>query len=114
MVDLQKIIHFTESIEDKFNTTRKFNEYFKDRIKFELGYKNIALQPIIIPPNADDQLKRIFVLLGKSKYYNNNENILAVFTALLDKLYHDKILSKLFYINLYYKSKNLLVNNINK
>ena len=35
-------IHFTESIEDKLNTNRKFNEYLKDRIKFGLNYKDIA------------------------------------------------------------------------
>ena len=68
-------ITFTESIEHKSNTTRKFNEYLKDRIKFGLGYKNIALQPIVIPPNADDQLKRIFVWLGTLKCGNNNLNI---------------------------------------
>ena len=72
------------------NTTRKFNEYLKDRIKFGLGYKDIALQPIVIPPNADDQLKRIFVLLSTLKCGNNNENILAEFSALLDQLYKDR------------------------
>ena len=56
------------------------------------GYKDIALHPIVIPPNADDQLIRIFVLLGTLKCGNNNENILAEFTALLDQLYkHNKI-----------------------
>ena len=35
-------IYFSESIEHKLNTTRKFNEYLKDRIKFGLGYQDIA------------------------------------------------------------------------
>ena len=69
--------------------SRKYNEYLKIVIKGE-GYNNIALHPIVIPPNADDQLKRIFVLLGTLKFNNNNENILAEFTALLDQLYKDK------------------------
>ena len=90
-------IHFTESIAHKLNTTKKFNEYLKDRIKFGLGYNNIALQPIVIPPNADDQLKRIFVLLGTLKCGNNNENILTEFTALLDQLYKHKTIIKLLY-----------------
>ena len=86
----QNYIHYTESRENKLNTTRKFNEYLKDRIKFEIGYKDIALQPIVIQPNADDKLKRIFVLLSTFKCGNNNENILSEFTALLDQLYKDK------------------------
>ena len=72
------------------NTTRKFNEYLKDKIKIGLGYKDIALKHIVIPPNADDQLKRIYVLLGTLKCGNNNENILTEFTALLDQLYKNK------------------------
>ena len=88
---LSKInIYFTEFIEHKLNTTRKINEYLKDKIKFGLGYKDIALQPIVIPSIADDKLKRIFVLLGTLKCGNNNENILTEYTALLDQLYKDK------------------------
>ena len=52
---LSKIhIKFKESIDDKMFNIRKFNEYRKDRIKIRLGYKDIALQPITIPPNCDD------------------------------------------------------------
>ena len=56
-------IYFTESKKHKLNTTRKFNEYLKHRIKFGLYYKDIALQPIVILSNKDDQLQRIFILL---------------------------------------------------
>ena len=105
-------IHFTESIEHKLDTTRKFNEYLKDRIKFGLGFKDIALQPIVIPLNADDQLKRIFVLLCTLKCGNNNENILTEFTALLNQLYINKKISKLLYKTLYYKGKNQLDKNL--
>ena len=94
------------------NTTRKFKEFLKDRIKIGLGYKDIALQPIVIPPNADEQLKRIFVLLGSLKCGNSNENILAEFTALLDQLYKNNKISKLLYKTLYYKSKHLLDKNL--
>ena len=66
----------------------------------------------MIPPNTDDQLKRIFVLLGTLKAGNTNSDILKEFTAILDELYKDKKISKLLYKTLYYKSKNLLEKNI--
>ena len=105
-------INFREFIMDKLNTNRKFDEFLENRIKIGLGYKNIALQPIVIPPNADEQLKRIIVLLGSLKCGNSNENILAEFTALLDKLYKNNKISKLLYQTLYYKSKYLLDKNL--
>ena len=105
-------INFINSIEEKLNTIRKFNEFLKDMIKIRLGNKDIALQPIVIPPNADEQLKRIFVLLGSLKCGNSNENILAVFTALLDQLYNNNKISQSLYKTLYYKSKHLLDKDI--
>ena len=66
----------------------------------------------MIPPNADEQLKRIFVLLGSLKCGNSNENILAEFIALLDQLFKDNKISKLLYKTLYYKSKYLFDKNI--
>ena len=54
----------------------------------------------MIPPNADDQLKQICVLLGTLKCGNNNENILAEFSALLGQLYKDKKYVN-YYIRLY-------------
>ena len=47
-------INFKESIEGKLNNSRKFNEYLKEVIKYGEVYKDIALQPIVIPPNAND------------------------------------------------------------
>ena len=66
-----------------FNT-RKFNDYLKARIKIGLGYNDIALQPITIPPDVDDHLKRVFLLLKSLKCGNNNPAILNEFSALLD------------------------------
>ena len=82
---------------------RKFNEYIKDRIKIGLGYKDIALLLITIPPDCDYQLKRVFVLLGSLKCGNNNPGIINKFSALLDQLYKDKKICKLLYKKLYYK-----------
>ena len=93
---------------------RKFNEYLKERIKIGLGYKDIALQPIMIPPDCDDQLKRVFILLGSLKCGNNNPDILNEFSALLDQLYKEKKISKLWYKSLYYKGKNALDKNLKK
>ena len=82
--------HFRDSIDNKMFNIRKFNEYLKKRIKIGLGYKDIALQPIMITPDCDDQLKRVFILLGSLKCGNDNPNILCEFSALLDQLYKEK------------------------
>ena len=44
----------------------------------------------MISPNADNQLKRKFVLLGTLKYGNNKNDILTGSISLLDQLYKDK------------------------
>ena len=93
---------------------RKFNEYLKDRIKIGLGYKDNVLQFITIPPDCDDQLNRVFVLLGPLKCGNKNPCILSEFSALLDQLYKDQKISKLLYKSLYYKGKNALDKNMKK
>ena len=67
----------------KLNKSRK-SEYLTKLIK--KSYKDIALQTQVISPNANDQLKRIFVLLGFLKC-GNQKNILSKLSALLDKLY---------------------------
>ena len=59
-------INFRQSIDDKILNLRKFKEYLKDRIKYGFGYKDIALKPIMIPPDASDQMNRVFTLLGSS------------------------------------------------
>ena len=53
---------FLEAIDERMKNSRKF-KYLKNVIKGD-GYKDIALQPIHIPPDASDQLKRVFILLG--------------------------------------------------
>ena len=88
-------IKFRESIDDKMLNIRKFNEYLKQRIKIGLGYKDITLQLITILSNVDDQLKRVFVLLGSLKCVNHNPGILNKYSALLDQLYKDTKISKL-------------------
>ena len=80
---------------------RKF-KYLSNVIKRD-GYKDIALQPIIIPPDASDQLKRVFILLGSLQCGHNNPDILSEFSALLDQLYKDNKSNKLLYKSLYYK-----------
>ena len=80
----------------------------RKELQLGLGYKELALQPIIIPPNTSDQLRRVFVLLGSLKANNNNPDILKEFTALLDALYGDKKISKLLYKTLYYKCKGFV------
>ena len=93
---------------------RKFKEYLKDRIKYGFGYKDIALQPIMIPPDASDQMSREFTLLGSLKCGNNNTDILPEFSALLNQLYKYNKINKLLYKSLYYKGKNALDKNMKK
>ena len=69
------------------------SKYFNNIIK-GLDYKDIALQPLIIPPDASDHLKRVLILLGLLKCGNNNINI-SEFSALLDKLYIEYKINKL-------------------
>ena len=93
---------------------KKFKEYLKDRIKYGFGYKDIALQPIIIPPDANDQMSRVFTLLGSWKCGNNNPGILSEFNGLLDHLYKNNKINKLLFKSLYYKGKNALDKNLKK
>ena len=93
---------------------RKFKEYLKKRIKIGLGYKDIALQHLMIPLDANDQLDRVFTLLGSLKCGNNNPDILPEFSALLDQLYKETKISKLLYKSLYYKGMNALDKNLKK
>ena len=62
--------------------SRKF-QCLKQLIKGD-GYKDIALQPLPIPLDADYQLKRVFILIGSLKWGNNNTDILSEFSTLLD------------------------------
>ena len=84
-------------IQKQLSNSKLFNEYLKKVVKYGKGHKDIALQPIVISPNADDQLKRIFVLLNTLKCGNNIKNILSKFNELLGQLYKDQKISKLLY-----------------
>ena len=107
-------INFRQSIDDKIFNHKKFKEYLKYRIKYGFGYKDIALQPIMIPPDASDQMRRVYTLLGSVKCGHNNTDILPEFSALLDQLYNDNKINKLLNKSLYYKGKNALDKNQNK
>ena len=89
---------FLEAIDERRKTSRKF-KYLSNVIKQD-GYKDIALQPLIIPPNASDQMKRVFILLGSLICGNDNPDILSEFSALLDQLYTDNEINKLLYKSL--------------
>ena len=41
---------------------REFKEYLNVRIKYGFGYNDIALQPIMILPDASDQMSCVFTL----------------------------------------------------
>ena len=103
---------FLEAIDERMKNSRKF-KYLSNVIKGN-GYKNIALQHITIPPDANDQLKRIFILLGSLRCGNDNQDILSEFSALLGQLYKDNKINKLLYKSLYYKGKNALDKNMKK
>ena len=93
---------------------KKVKEYLKDRIKYCFGYKDIAFQPIMIPPDASDQIRRVFILLGSLKCGNYNTDILPEFSPLLDQLYIDNNINKLLNKSLFYKKKNAFYKNLKK
>ena len=103
---------FLEAIDERMKNSRKF-KYLDTVIKGE-GYKDIALQHLIIPPDASDQLKRVFILLGSLRCGNDNPDIQSEFSALLDQLYKDNKINKLLYKSLYYKGKNALDKNLKR
>ena len=78
--------------------SRKF-KHLKDFINGS-GYKDIALQPLLIPTDLSYQFYCVFIVLVSLMYGNNNSRILHEFSALLDHLYIDNKINKL-YINPY-------------
>ena len=93
---------------------RTFKEYLTDRIIYGFGYKDVALQPIMIPPDTSDQMNRVFTLLGSLQCGNNNTDILSEFSWLLDELYKDNKINNLLYKPLYYNGKNALDKTLKK
>lgn len=87
-----------------------------DKRKLIIGkgysYKDLASQPIIIPPSSNDQIKRLMVLIVSLSAQNDNPNILKEVSCLLDQLYKDQIINKKLYKHIFYKSKNQLDKNV--
>ena len=104
--------NFLEAFDERMKNIRKF-KYLTNVIQ-GLGFKDIALQPILILPVTSDHLKRIFVLLGSLTCGNDNTDILSEFGALLDQLYKDNKINKSLYKSLYNKGKNALYKNLKK
>ena len=78
------------------------------------SYRELSTQPIILPNNPNDQLKRVFILLGSLKAGNNDSSILKELSAILDTLLKEEIISKQLYKPLFYKAKRLLEDNSKK
>ena len=76
------------------------------------SYKDLANQPIIIPPNSSDQLKKLFISIGSLNSGNTNPDLVTMTSSLLDELYKNQKISKPLYKALYYKAKKLHENNI--
>jgi len=105
---------FRQEFLDFVKNSNKHKTVIPEVKKIE-GYGLIAMkQPIFLPSNANDQLKRLFILLGSLSAQNNNPNLLKEFTAILDELYKNKTISKMLYEILYYKGKNFLDRNLKK
>ena len=76
------------------------------------SYKDLAKQPIIIPPDSSDQLKKLFINIGSLNAGNTNPDLVTMTSSLLDELYKNQKISKQLYKALYYKAKKLHENNI--
>jgi len=72
----------------------------------------LAKQPIIIPPNCNDQLRKVFISIGSLNSGNTNPDLVTMTSALLDELNKNNKISKPLYKALYYKAKKLHENNI--
>ena len=94
---------------------RKFKEIIgKLKASRGEGYRQLSEQPIVIPPNINDQLKKVMISLASLRAGNNNPDLLKEMSANLDELYKNKVISKQIYKVLYYKAKNLLHLNSDK
>ena len=81
---------------------RKKNKQEKQR--FGTGYKQIAkTHTIIIPPDCNEQIRRLAVLIGSANASNTNPDILREGSAILDELYKSKTIDKLRYKVLWHK-----------
>jgi hypothetical protein len=113
---------------NEFQKIRKFTELIMQIkiLKEGYGYRDLARLPItekivipsfqsdkiILPPDANQQLKRIMVNIGSLSAGNNNPDILKENSALLDELYKNKVITKQLYKTLLYKTKFLLDTNL--
>jgi hypothetical protein len=90
----------------EFKTIRKFNELISISkfVSTGQGYRDMARERIIIPPDASSQLHRVFVLLG-SKLAGSSADDLKEYSALLEQLLREKKISKQLFKVLYYKYK---------
>ncbi len=102
---------------NEFKKVRKFNELIMESKVFKqgYGYKDLAKsETIIVPPDSNQQLKRIMINLGSLNAGNNNPVILKENSALLDELLKNNKITKQLYKTLYYKTKLLLDKNFKK
>ena len=105
----KEINKLKESIKntDKFKNILNSNRYAKG-----YSYRDLAKQPIIIPPHSSDQLKKLFINIGSLNSVNTNPDMVTMTSALLDELYKNQKISKPLYKALYYKAKYLHENNL--
>ena len=76
------------------------------------SYQEMSKEKIIIPSDANDQLQRIFILLGALKSGTNSDSILKELTSLLDELLKNNLITKEIYKVLYYRAKRFhLINS---
>jgi len=95
----------------------KFREYIKPQIlikgkQWGMGlksYRDRAKDPIVLPSNSNDKLRRLFVLIGSANAGNNSNEILKEASALLDELKKDGIITKEMYKTIYWKIKRSLM-----
>ena len=108
------------AVTKKFMGNFKYTDYILDWIKGSKtgkglpSYKELSSNPIILPHDPNDQLKRIFILIGSLKAGNNDSGILKELSALLDTLLKEEVITKQLYKTLFYKAKSYYELNANK
>lgn len=93
-----KYKNIKDKLESIFKNSKNFQEYlFTIRGKKGNGYRELALSPIVIPPDKAIKLNRLLVLLGSMKAGNNSPDCLKELSGLLDRLYRNQSNDKITY-----------------
>ena len=88
-----------------FRKYKKFQNFIAKEFRMKgRGYRELAKYPIIISSNADENIKRLQVLLGSIKAGGvTKKEVTPEYTGILDELYNSRKINKETYKRFYWK-----------